>query len=184
METPGYIKALLKPNGAKPKGRRVWSIDLETVWLPFFTATNAMGETAIPDEALGAPLLLAHNADGSVKFSRTGNLVMKIVKDIADSVRLVRENHIAGLLHYANTVAIENPGGYRAQVEASRQAAKPIIEKDRQALENALAVILAQAEAVADPIAEAVAQAQAVAEAVAPKPSRKAKVAEPEPVAV
>src|SRR3990172_124444 len=35
METPSYIKSLLIPNGKKPAGRKVWSIDLETVWLPF-----------------------------------------------------------------------------------------------------------------------------------------------------
>jgi len=31
VETPSYIKALLIPNGKKPAGRKVWSIDLETV---------------------------------------------------------------------------------------------------------------------------------------------------------
>ena len=40
MNTPNYIKSLLAPNTKKPQGRKVWSIDLETVWLPFFTATN------------------------------------------------------------------------------------------------------------------------------------------------
>ena len=39
-QTPSYIKALLIRNGKKPAVRRVWSIDLETVWLPFFTATK------------------------------------------------------------------------------------------------------------------------------------------------
>ena len=86
METPDYIKALLRPNGRKPAGRRVWSIDLETVWLPFFTATNTMGDTAIPHEALGAPLRLAYNADGTVKFSQTGRPVIKVAKEIADMI--------------------------------------------------------------------------------------------------
>ena len=54
METPNYIKNLLKPTANKATSRKVWSIDLETVWLPFFTATNAMGDTAIPHEAIGA----------------------------------------------------------------------------------------------------------------------------------
>ena len=35
MEVPGYIAALLQPQPSKPTGRKVWSIDLETVWLPF-----------------------------------------------------------------------------------------------------------------------------------------------------
>ncbi|MDP3062489.1 MAG: hypothetical protein Q8O40_04650 [Chloroflexota bacterium] len=40
MEIPSYIAALLQPQPSKPTGRKVWSIDLETVWLPFLTATN------------------------------------------------------------------------------------------------------------------------------------------------
>jgi len=73
MDTPNYIRALLIPtNGSKPRARRVWGIDLETIWLPFFTATNVMGDTAIPADAMGAPLRLGYNADGSVKFSKTG----------------------------------------------------------------------------------------------------------------
>ena len=66
MDTPNYIRSLLMPNGNKPRGRRVWSIDLESVWLPFLTATNTVGDTAIPVDALGAPLRLAYNAVGSV----------------------------------------------------------------------------------------------------------------------
>ena len=69
-KTPAYIKNLLRPNASKPAGRKVWSIDLESTWLPFFTATNAMRETAIPHEALGCPLRLAYNQDASVKFSK------------------------------------------------------------------------------------------------------------------
>ena len=71
-KTPQYIKALLKPNGTKPAGRRVWSIDLESVWLPFFTATNTMGDTALAAESLGAPLRLAYDPDGTPKFSKSG----------------------------------------------------------------------------------------------------------------
>ena len=40
MEIPSYIAALLQPQPSKPSGRKVWSIDLETVWLPFLTATS------------------------------------------------------------------------------------------------------------------------------------------------
>ncbi|GAJ15229.1 unnamed protein product, partial [marine sediment metagenome] len=63
-DTPNYIKSLLLPNAKSPRGRRVWSIDLETAWLPFFTATNTMGDTAIPADALGAPIRLAYDKDG------------------------------------------------------------------------------------------------------------------------
>ena len=33
--TPNYIKTLVKPSG-KSTGRKVWSVDLETVWLTVF----------------------------------------------------------------------------------------------------------------------------------------------------
>jgi hypothetical protein len=148
METPSYIKALVKPNGTKAAGRRVWGIDLETVWLPGFIATNTMGDTAIPHDALGAPLRLAYNPDGSVKFSKTGRPVLKVAKDLQDSVRMVRENFIAGWLAYAKAVREANPEGYKAEIAKAQEAGKPIIEKDRQALEQALAILAeAQAEA-------------------------------------
>ena len=138
VETPSYIKALLIPNGKKPAGRKVWSIDLETVWLPFFTATNVVGDTRIPAEALGAPLRLAYDADGSVKFSKTGRPITKVAKEIADCVRMVRDNFTAGLLAYANGVITDSAEGYKAQVEMARQAGDPIISKDRENLQTAM----------------------------------------------
>lgn len=145
--SPEYIKALLKPNGSKPKGRKVWSIDLETVWLPFLTATNLMGDTAISHDALGAPLRLAYDADGSVKFSKAGRPVIRVIKEVADSVRLVRENLMAGLMAFTHEVSTSDPDGYKAQIEANMEAGQPIMAKDSQALTDA---ILAQAEALVD----------------------------------
>jgi hypothetical protein len=145
MDTPNYIKSLLMPNGKKPAGRRVWSIDLESVWLPFLTSTNTMGDTAIPVDALGAPLRLAYNADGSVKFSKAGRPVTKVAKEIADSVRLVRDNFTAGLVAYASGVITENPEGYKAQIELAREAGEPIITKDRANLDKAIANAMAEA---------------------------------------
>ena len=138
METPNYIKALLMPNGRKPAGRRVWSIDLELVWLPFFTATNIMGDTRIPDEALGAPLRLAYYADGSVKFSKTGRPVTKVAKDLSDTIRMVRDNFTAGLLSYANGVITKKSSAYKEAVELAKKAGEPIVAKDKANLEQAL----------------------------------------------
>jgi len=145
-DTPNYIKALLLPssNGNKPRARRVWGIDLETIWLPFFTATNTMGDTAIPADAMGAPLRLGYNPDGSVKFSKTGRPVTKVVKDIADSVRMVKDNFTAGLMAYANGVIADNPDGYKAQVEMAREAGEPILNKDSVNLSKAMAEAVAQ----------------------------------------
>ena len=154
METPTYIKALLMPNGRKPAGRKVWSIDLETIWLPFFTSTNTLGDTQISPDALGAPLRLAYDADGSVKFSKTGRPITRVAKDLADNVRMVRENFATALQSYANEVITENPDGYNEQVELARQAGEPIIAKDKANLDNALAKAMEQAIADAEAKAE------------------------------
>ncbi len=164
MDTPNYIKALLIPNGKKPTGRKVWSIDLEMVWMPFFHATNTMGETHVSPDALGAPLRLAYDADGSVKFSKTGRPITKVAKDLSDSIRLVRENFTAGLINYANSVVTEQPEAYKAQVEAARIAGEPIITRDRENLEQALAQAVEQAIAEAEAKVETVEQAIGEAE--------------------
>ena len=174
METPSYIKSLLIPNGKKPAGRRVWSIDLETVWLPFLTATNTMGDTHIAPDALGAPLRLNYNQDGSVKFSKSGRPVIAVSKELAQNVRLVRENFVAGLQDYANAVVTENPDGYKAMVEMAGKAGEPIIVTDRRNLDKAML------ERMEEAIAEAKANAECKAEADTPKPKNKReKVAVP-----
>jgi len=147
--TPNYIKALLVPNGKKPAVRRIWGIDLELYWLPFLTATNTMGDTAIPSDALGAPLRLGYNQDGSVKFSKSGRPVLKVAKDIADSVRLIRENFATGLIVYATQVSAENPDGYKAQLDMAKEAGEPIRTRDNDQLSKAMA------QQVADAMAEA-----------------------------
>ena len=149
MSAPSYIKSLLRPNGQKSTGRKVWSIDLESAWLPFFTATNTEGLTLIPQEALGAPLRLGYEPDGSVKFnSKTGKPVIKVVKDLSDAVRLVRENFVAGLQQYVTTVQSKQEEAYKEQVRMNIEAGTPIRERDKQALEKAIAemVELAMAE--------------------------------------
>ena len=41
-----------------------------------------MGDTAIPSEALGAPLRLGYNKDGTVKFSNSGKPVIRVAKEL------------------------------------------------------------------------------------------------------
>lgn len=161
--SPSYIKSLLMPNGAKPAGRKVWSIDLETIWLPFFLATNIMGDTAISHEALGSPLRLGYSTDGSVKFNKNGKPMVKVVKELADTIRIVRENFTATLGSYANGVITTHPDDYKAIVASAKEAGEPITNKDR----------LAMQEAIQQAIDEAVAKAQAEAEAkgVTPEPA-------------
>jgi len=161
METPNYIKSLLMPNGRKPAGRKAWSIDLETIWIPFFTATNTVGDTHLPPDALGCPLRLAYNADGSVRFSKTGRPIAKVAKDLADTIRMVRDNFSAGLLGYTEKVIGADKAGYKAQVELARKAGEPIIAKDRANLDRAMTLAVEEAVAKAEAEAEAEAKAKA-----------------------
>ena len=160
MNTPNYIKSLLAPNTKKPQGRKVWSIDLETVWLPFFTATNTMGDTAIPSDALGCPMRLAYDKTGAVRFSQAGRPVVRVAKELSDNVRLVRDNFTANLISYAGDVMTEHESEYRQQVETARKAGEPIAQHDRLELSKALE---AKAEAEAQAVTEAYTKAHAEA---------------------
>jgi hypothetical protein len=155
METPNYIKSLLTPTTKQPQGRKVWSMDLQEVWLPFFTATNTMGDTAIPSEAIGCPLRLSYDKAGQVRFSQAGRPVIRVAKEIADNVKLVRDNFTANLLNYAGSVMRDNAEGYKAQVEIAKKAGEPIYQHDKNQLSNALK---ARAEAEAKAQAEAMAK--------------------------
>jgi hypothetical protein len=143
--TPEYIASLLKPQ-VKSQGRKVWSVDLETVWLPFFTATNTVKATAIPHEALGAPLRLAYNPDKTVRFNeRSGKPVIRVARELADSVKLVRENFIANLQQYAGSVRKGNPEGYTNEVRLNTEAGRPIVLADRSALDKAIEEAMTEA---------------------------------------
>ena len=163
MNTPTYIKSLVTPTTKKPQGRKVWSIDLLTVWLPFFTATNAMQDTAIPADALGCPLRLGYDKAGAVRFSQAGRPVIRVAKELSDSVRMVRDNFTANLINYAGEVMRDNPEAYKAQVASAQKAGKPIYDHDLTELDKA---VKAQAGAVAEAIvkAEAVAEAETITE--------------------
>jgi len=170
--TPGYISALVKPLPGRGSDRRAWSIPLAGVWLPFFTATNTAGETAIEAEVLGAPLRLQYEKDGTPKFGQNGKPVIRIVKELSDHIRIVRENFMAGLLSYAESVKKAMPDEFKAQVEAAQKAGETITTQDAAALTAYFEVL--KAKAAADQ-AEAEAQAEP-----APKPKGKRK-AKPSP---
>jgi len=138
MDTPNYVKTLLAPGGKKSGSRKVWSIDLEYVWLPFFTATNVQGDTAIPKEALGAPLRLAKDKDGTVKFSKSGRPVTRVAPELSEQIKIVRENFVASLTGYAAKVASENPQGYKGEVEACHKAGEPITARAHMDIELAI----------------------------------------------
>jgi hypothetical protein len=145
--TPSYIKSLLVPNTKKPQGRKVWSIDLETVWIPFFTATNTVGDTVIPSDALGCPMRLAYDKAGAVRFSQSGRPVIRVAKELSDNVRLVRDNFTANLINFAGEVMRDNPDEYKAQLEQANKAGLPIAQHDSKALSKALEMRALEAEA-------------------------------------
>lgn len=135
--TPQYIKGLLAPVAKAPQGRKAWSIDLQQVWLPFFTATNTMNDTAIPTAALGAPLRLGYDKAGQVRFSQAGRPIIRIAKEIEESVRMVRDNFTANLIAYAGKVAEENTEEYKATIEESVKAGEPVKRYDNSRLQRA-----------------------------------------------
>ena len=145
FKTPNYIQSLLIPNTKSPQGRRVWSIDLETVWLPFFTATNAMGDTALPLDAIGCPIRLGYDKDGSVKFSKNGRPVTRVAKPLQDSVTLIRQNFVANLQQYAERVATQKTDDYSQVVKMADIAGQPIRSFDRAELDKAVALQLEEA---------------------------------------
>ena len=143
-QTPEYIKALLTPTRSSRGSRKAWSIDLETTWLPFFTATNVMGETELPDEVLGAPVRLSKNPDGEVKFSSTGRPVMRVHPELNAQIGIVRENFIAGLTTYTGAVMEEMADDYAEQVKRSGEAGLPHLEQDQQDITDAVAKLEAE----------------------------------------
>ena len=147
--TPNYIKALLAPTGNSRNSRRAWSIDVESVWVPFFTATNVMGETNLPDDVLGAPIRLAKSPDGEVRFTQSGRPVMRVHPELNSQIGVVRENFVAGLQSYVGSVQNERPDAYGVQVAKQQAAGMPIMEGDQLDILEAVEKQRLQAEAAA-----------------------------------
>lgn len=175
INTPSYMKVYKAPKTTKqPSERRVWSIGLETVLVPFYTAGNAQGDTAISPEALGAPLRLGYDKTGAVRFTPSGRPVIRVAKEITDAVRLIREDLIASMVNYSGEVIRDNADGYKAQLELNRKLGDPIKVHDERQRDLALKAIADKvaAEAVAEApeaVTKAVMQAEAVAEAHRPE---------------
>jgi hypothetical protein len=147
--TPSYIKALLAPTGNSRTSRRAWSIDVESVWVPFFTATNVMGETNLPDDVLGAPIRLAKGKDGEVRFTQSGRPVMRVHPELNALVGVVRENFVAGLQSYVGSVQNERPDAYGVQVAKQQAAGHLIVEADQLEFLEAVEKQRLEAEAAA-----------------------------------
>lgn len=134
----GYINALLMPTTRKSGERRAWSIGVESVWVPFFLATNVARETALPDDVLGMPLRLAKSKDGAVRFSNSGRPVLKVAPELNAQIGVVRDNFVAGLQNYTGMVQTERPDDFKTQVEAAQRAAIPIAEATKRDIQDAI----------------------------------------------
>ena len=146
-----YIKTLVAPRGAKSSGKKSWSIDVETDWVPFFIGTNVMGYTDIAPDALGAPLRLAHAKDGSIRFSQTGMPVVRVNPELTKAIGSVRENLVASMRLNTQVTKEERPEAFQAAVSAAMQAGMPLIEMDVTELTN---YKLAQEQAAAEEVAK------------------------------
>jgi hypothetical protein len=169
--TPDFITALLAPAKGSKGSRRAWGIDVESVWVPFFTATNVDHKTFIDDDILGAPIRLAKTKDGEVRFDQNGRPRMRVAPELNAQVTLVRENFVSGLMAYTGNIIAERPDDYREQVEAAQLAATAVFEQ--QAHDVALAVELLRQQEEAQAALEALAAAQVEQEAAqVPTPGR------------
>lgn len=155
MDARQLLKARPVKEGAAD--RRSWGIPVFGVWVPFFTATNTKGESHISAEALGYPVRLAKDKDGTPKFSETnGRPIVRVVKELSDAVRIVRENFVAELQAYPVAVKAELPDLYAAQVAVAHTKGQALADKD-------MAVLTAYtAEHAESPTEGAVAQAEKV----------------------
>jgi len=150
LGTPEFIKSLLVHNGKAPADRKAWSIGLQQVWMPFFTATNVVGDTQLPRDVLGYPIRLGYDKDGSVRFSKTGRPMTKVVKELAEHIRMVRENFIAGLVSYSQEIATSDPDGFTLEVQLATEAGKPLAAKDAENLAQAQAIAMEKSVAEAE----------------------------------
>jgi hypothetical protein len=150
---PDFITALLAPSKGSRGSRRAWGIDVETVWVPFFTATNVEGKTTLPDDVLGAPIRLVKTKDGEVRFDKNGRPRMRVAPELNAQVTLVRENLVSGMLAYAGDIVAERPDEYRQQVAAAQLAGEAVLDQQAHDVADAAEMLRLQQEADAKAVA-------------------------------
>ncbi|GAJ20905.1 unnamed protein product, partial [marine sediment metagenome] len=57
---------------------------------------------------------------------------MRVARDIADNVRLIKDNFTENLLDYASTVKDDMPDQFQAQVDKAQRAGAPIVQRDNR----------------------------------------------------
>ena len=133
------IHTLMKPSPNKAKDRSVWSLPLNGLWIPFFTATNATGESHINSGALGCPMRLAVDKAGVPKLKDDGSARYTVDKEISNAVKMVKDNFAFGLMSFTETVKKTHAEQYKAQVEAAQTEGAKVLEHDDETLGKYLA---------------------------------------------
>ena len=103
MAKENYIHTLMKPSPNKIKDRSVWGLPLQGLWIPFFTATNTVGESHINAGSLGRPLRLAVGKDGVPKLKDDGTPRYTVDKEISNGVKGVKDNFAFGLMAFISS---------------------------------------------------------------------------------
>lgn len=166
-EVLSYVSGLFAPIQSKPQGKKVWSIDLETFWLPLFHASNVNGDTAISNEVMGCPVRLALTKDGEVKFGSNGRIVTRVHKDITNQVQAYRQNMMALSMQYIEETKKAKPDEWKKAITLSQKAGQPVAERESKMAQDAIQARLEAEEA------EAKAQAEAQARDATPKAKEK-----------
>ena len=182
MQLPDYVGQLLAPTSSKVTERKTWGIGVESTVVPFFTATNVTGQTNIDPDVLGAPVRLARDKDGSIRFGSNGRPAMRIHPDISRHVGVMRENFIASLQAYTGMVQDEMPDQYAAQVAANQTSALPISDKDQADVTEAVRLLQQKAASTAqatEPQAEPEPEQSVDPDPKPAKPARNGRGAEP-----
>ncbi len=166
MEKNLVVEMVGKVGTKKQSERKLWSIGLESTLLPFFSMTNASGITKIDRDAIGAPLRLAYNQDGTAKVSKAGRLIIQVAKPIRDQVTAMRESYIATLNKAVRDYVAESPenkAAFEAEVKANIEAGKPIVTRDNGNITRFNeAIVKAEADAAKAEADAAKAEAEAI----------------------
>ena len=136
--THDFMATLLAPTAKKAGGKKLWQMDVESVLVPYFIATNAQGLTEIPSDVLGAPIRLSETKDGEIRFSTSGRPMTKAHPDLTDKVRIMRENFQASLESYTGMVQSELPEQYSDQVALAQAAGDPIMAEAVRKVDEAV----------------------------------------------
>lgn len=125
MLTIQDVKAMVTPRHKPVSEKRAWSIAVESVWVPFYMATNTAGLTEIGSEALAHPVEIAYGKDGLPRFTDDGRPIMRVNKTLASQVRTARDNYENQLRDFTRNIQAEMPDAFKAQLDRIVTALSP-----------------------------------------------------------